>query len=103
MAELESAPVQVVDAEPHEVTALDDANLLGHLEAGDGEHLEEGEIVSPAVLADLTEEFRREFGDTDARLSYVQGEGNESTTLVCLRPWNGDGSEAVVMPVKVEL
>ena len=101
MSDLESAPVQVVDADPYEVTALDDANLLGHLDASDAEPLEKGEIVSPGLLANLTREFQREFGDTDARLSFVRGVG-ESTTLVCLRPWNGDGSEAVVMPVKVE-
>jgi len=101
MSDLESAPVQVVDADPYEVTALDDANLLGHLDASDAEPLEKGEIVSPGLLANLTREFQREFGDTDARLSYVRGVV-ESTTFVCLRPWNGDGSEAVVMPVKVE-
>jgi len=101
MSDLESAPVQVVDSDLYEVTALDDANLLGHLDATEGEPLEKGEIVSPSVLADLTEEFQREFGDTDARLSFVRAEG-KSMTLVCLRPWTGDGNEAVVMPVKVE-
>ncbi|OYR80532.1 hypothetical protein DJ84_15515 [Halorubrum ezzemoulense] len=92
---------ELADADFHEVTAVDDANLLGHLKAEEEEALEKGEIISPLLLADLLEEFEAKFGDDDARLSFVEST-NSGTVLVCLRPWSGDGTEAVVMPAKVE-
>ncbi|ELZ50732.1 hypothetical protein C465_05311 [Halorubrum distributum JCM 9100] len=97
----EFAPKQVTDADLHEITVLDDQNLLGRLEAAGQESLKMGEIVSPILLADLTETFEEEFGETDARLSFVEAE-ESGTVLVCLRPWDGDGTEAVVMPAKVD-
>ena len=101
MSAEEFSPEQLTDADLHEVTALDDQNLLGFLEANEEERLEKGEIVSPDLLSDLTEEFEEQFGNTDARLSYLDP-GEDGLTLLCLRPWNGDGTEAVVMATKVE-
>jgi len=88
-----------IDGDAVDVEAREEAAIVGKLETE--EPLSSGEIVSPDALERAIAEFREEFGPTDARLSFAVGEDG-GLPLLALRPFDGDGDEAIVLATKVE-
>lgn len=103
MSALEVVDVRdVVPDDEATIETFDDRNIHATMHLQNGARFEGGEIVSPLLLRELTNEFEKRYGAlTDARLSIAVDPDNE-LPIVVLRPVDGDDDEGVVMCTKVE-